>query len=112
VILFLIRSIAIGQKTQRSSSAFGEGHNINVHAGFRVQTGAEESALNAALDKVLKAIDHRALGVDVDLGMDPELSNLAPWLLEKLHAEGAASACEIKLVRGDGLTVRATLRSR
>ena len=90
-------------KTKGSSSRFGEGHNFTVDAGFRVEAVSDEARLNASLNKVLARIDHRALGVDVDLGLDPVPSALAEWIFKELRAEGESSACEIQMIRGDGL---------
>jgi len=87
--------MAIGQKTSSSKSPWGEGHNIRVDVGF-LEPNLE------ALDVVLKKVDHRLLGVDVDLGVDPTLGALAEWIFSQL-AE-SESVVDVRLTRGDGLT--------
>lgn len=103
-IIFFRRFIALGVKTKGSSSRFGEGHNFTIEAGFRVESKGDEARLIASLDRVLARIDHRALGVDVDLGLDPVPSALAEWIFKEHHgAERETSLCEVHMLRGDGL---------
>ncbi len=86
-------------------SRFGEGHNYSVEVGFlKPHVAGEEVRLRAALDAVLVAMDHRALGVDVDLGVEPETPQLAEWIAKKLTDAQGASVREVRLIRGDGMT--------
>lgn len=102
--VYFKKFIAVGQRTHAMTSPFGEGHNIHVEVGFPLPLKLEEIALNAEMDRVLKEIDHRALGVDLDLGFEPETTALARWIFERLSATVAVA--DVRLIRGDGLSVR------
>ena len=95
MIRYLVQNIAIAQK-------INEGHNVRVEVGF---TGDEHNAA-AAITSVLKKIDHKALGLDVDLGFEPELTRLCPWVFQSLKESGLDSLIEVRMVRGDGVSCR------
>jgi hypothetical protein len=69
----------------------------------RVQGPSEMDDAKTAAARVLAEIDHRALGVDVNLGVDPTLGELARWIGERLDAYGVI---EVRLVSGDGCGAR------
>jgi 6-pyruvoyl-tetrahydropterin synthase len=104
-ILYFSQFIAIGQKTKASASPFGEGHNYMVEVGVALQ-GALEDDLSSKIGAVLKEIDHKALGVDVDLGVEPETSRLAEWIFKRLAANGIKNVVDVRMNRGDGMTAR------
>jgi 6-pyruvoyl-tetrahydropterin synthase len=103
-ILYLNHFIAIGQKTKASSSGFGEGHNYMVEVGVAVQGALQVEVVKAKIGAVLNEIDHKALGVDVDLGVEPETSMLPKWIFERLRKSGLSEIREVRMNRGDGMT--------
>lgn len=94
--------MALGAKTKDSSSRFGEGHNYIVEVGANTQSSLDEARLSDQLKNVIARIDHRAIGVDVELGFNPVPSALAEWVLKELKSQGVSGVCEVRLIRGDG----------
>lgn len=89
--------IAIGQKTSTSTSQWGEGANYRVVLDVRPE---HEPAARAGLGETLSQLDHRALGVDVDLGFEPTPTNLAEWIFKQISTH--APVLRVSLRRGDG----------
>ncbi len=102
---FLVRSMAVGQKSSSSAGDYGQGFNYRVEFGFA--PGFAPAKVELCLKEVLGRVDHRALGVDVDLGFEPTSVRLAAWLAQEVAAK-APELREVRLVRGDGLVVHVT----
>lgn len=98
--VFLKRHISIGQKT--GPQGFGQGANVEVTAGFAAGHGWNDGAAGGTLAEVLKIIDHKALGVDLDLGFSPTLPALCEWIFAELNKR-KQPVCEVRLLRGDGV---------
>ena len=98
--IFLARSIAVGQKSGVHPSLYGQGFNYWVEVGFALDHLFQSSTCNEMLDQILSLIDHRALGVDVDLGLEPTSSALCTWIQSEFEKRG--KAVTLRLIRGDG----------
>lgn len=96
--IVLSRNISVGQKT-KASSRFGDGFNYRVEATFLLD-GFNRVQAETALAEALKKIDHKALGVDVDLGFEPTSENLCRFLADEIRR--AAPLLSLALIRGDG----------
>lgn len=96
--IYLQRFIALGQKTDHCSAQFGRGFNYHVEAGFPPGNWAE------VLDSVLSRLDHKALGVDFDLGVEPSSARVCDWIARELESKSGVRV-EVVLRRGDGLVV-------
>lgn len=96
--IILSRDISVGQKT-RESARFGDGFNYRVEAAFALDDFDRERA-EMALAAALNKIDHKALGVDVDLGFEPTSQNLCRFLADEIRKTAPLRA--LVLIRGDG----------
>ena len=96
-----LRHLALAQKTTAagSGSPFGQGFN------YRLEVTVEGAPLEfeRRLEAVLTGLDHKALGVDVELGFEPSTAALARFIAERL---APAPVREVYLARGDGYGVR------
>ena len=97
--------ISVGQKTTADSSPYGQGFNYTVEAGFALSPGFDREACLKAFGKALAVIDHKALGVDVDLGVEPSSAELCLYLKEQIRKSYPPGVTSLKLYRGDGLAV-------
>jgi hypothetical protein len=91
------KDIAVGQKTS-SSGAYGDGYNYLIEAGFPM--GSDHGECLSHFLAALAKIDHKALGIDVDLGFEPTSQALCEFLMRELSSSGATS---LRMLRGDGL---------
>ena len=65
------------------------GHNWEVEATVTLDSETREPALEAALDRWVKAADYRVLNELPELaGRNPTAEAMAQWALEHLRAEG------------------------
>ena len=94
------RRLAIGRKTSRMAERWGQGANLGVEVHVALTGEAEREPAARAIGDALREIDHRALGVDVDLGYEPSGANLARFLRDRLHAGPPVVRIECRL--GDG----------
>lgn len=93
--------MAIGQKSTDDPGTYGQGFNYIVEAGFS-ESGTPDS-LRTLVD-ALKSIDHKLLGLDVNLIDNPTSQNICRWLYSAIKAKDE-SLYEIRLLRGDGLSI-------
>jgi hypothetical protein len=110
--VFLRKFIAIGQKTQEDTESFGRGFNYWVEVGFPLSETFDRLLAARVIDDVLGQIDHKALGVDVDLGINPTSQNLCVWIANEIACRWSSKQrdqLEIRLLRGDGLVVHSQL---
>jgi hypothetical protein len=92
---------ATSQKTS-ADSGFGLGFNYILEAYFALTPGMDTDQCLDALARAVATVDHKALGVDVNLGFEPTTANLCRYLsleIKKHYGSGAF----VKLIRGDGL---------
>jgi hypothetical protein len=107
VEIYVKKHIALGQKNKEQSGAYGQGFNYQVEAKFGWHPDAK--VLNRHLSEVLKAIDHRHVGLDFLEITDPTTINLGKWILMQLRASGC-DVLGLTLARGDGLVARFSCR--
>lgn len=109
--ILLRKFIAVGQKTSACAKdrPYGEGFNYWVEASFPLRSNFSREVSFKALEDVLSTIDHKALGVDVKLNVDPTSVELAVWILQELEKRLGEKDLKITLFRGDGLIVSTTL---
>jgi hypothetical protein len=98
VELRFAKHIALGQKSGDDPGPYGQGFNYRVEAGFLPCEEPEKH-----LDEVLKAIDHRHLGLDFHAIGEPTTANICRWIFDRLKERGCA-VTDVILSRGDGLT--------
>jgi len=96
---FLKYNLALGQKTEADTAAYGRGFNYQVEAGF---AGEESAEHDRVASDVLSLIDHKLLGIDFDLGVEPTTVNLCWWIFTHLKKR-CPELAEVRLLRGDGL---------
>lgn len=101
-LIYYRRHLALGQKNSADAGIYGQGFNYVVEAGFRQPAGTSKSA--GALADALKVIDHRLLGLDVNIIENPTSQNICRWLYATVKAKDE-SLYEIRLLRGDGLNI-------
>ena len=96
--IVLKRHISVSQKFSGSAAKFGEGFNYSVEATFPLEDYNPEAA-SEALKNALAKVDHKALGLDVDLGFEPTSPALCAFLAREI-----VGLSFLRLVRGDGAT--------
>jgi hypothetical protein len=104
--ILLRKNISLGQKTSDSMGAFGDGFNYVVEAGFPL-LNFDRVRASVALEGALAKIDHKALGMDVDLGFEPTSEALVVFLAAEIERGYGLSS--FRLVRGDGRVYEAKL---
>jgi hypothetical protein len=107
---YIRKSIAVGQKTAKTPSAYGQGFNYQVEVGFALDSTFCDTNTRLVAD-VLAAIDHKALGLDVALGFEPTSGRLCYWLASEIQKRTQCAEIQVRLVRGDGLTVTSVARA-
>ncbi|MBX3022310.1 MAG: hypothetical protein KF799_11610 [Bdellovibrionales bacterium] len=95
-------SLALGPAT---TAPYGQGFNCVVEAYCRADSSAADPEIKKLIRQIVDRIDHRAVGVDVDLGIAPTLPALAEWLAEELITAGVHALTRVRLSRGDGYSV-------
>jgi hypothetical protein len=100
------KNIAVGQKSSEPSGPYGRGFNYVVEISFPLAPGFNSEPCLKAIDDVLSAIDHKALGVDVDLGVEPTSFNLCKYIAEEIKQHFGQSPVSVKMIRGDGFTFK------
>lgn len=103
VEFLLQKNISIGQKSKDQSGPYGQGFNYIVEATFL--WSEDNRPAEKHLATVLKAIDHRLLGIDNKDIADPTTANICAWIFERLKECGSA-VIQVRLLRGDGLEAR------
>lgn len=86
--------LAIGRKTPQTRGRWGQGFNLLVEVEWTSVDVGHDERLREALGR----IDHRSLGVDLDLGFPAEGAALAAWLAREL----GAGVARVTLLQGDG----------
>jgi len=94
---FFRRFIAVGQKSEGSLGGQGFNYWLEVCCPFQM----EREACLKALDQVCAEIDHKALGIDVDLAVTPTSVNLVGWIADQMRAR-LSTTVDVRLERGDG----------
>lgn len=101
VEVLLREFIAVAQKTAEDTPLhhrFGQGFNYVVEAVF--DFNIDETARHD-LKRVLARIDHKSIGLDLDLGFSAGSGSLCKYLWQELKSSGVRS---VTLRRGDGLS--------
>lgn len=88
---------ALSVRTRRETP-YGEGFNCSVEFSGPAHLFSDE--VRARLEARVRAIDHRSLGLDVDLKALPFLDHLATHL-----SVGESWINGVRLTRGDGVSV-------
>ena len=101
-LILLRRHISVGQKTV-DSSVHGAGFNYRIEASFMLSGTFERQVAAQELSAALARIDHRALGVDLNLGFEPTTTALCSFLAGILRT-ASPLLLKFRMVRGDGLT--------
>lgn len=101
--IFLRQAMALGQKTSADSSHYGQGHNYWVEVGWL--TSEDIGLARRSMTTVVYRIDHHALGVDLDVIVDPSLESVAQWIFSELKTEHGSSPTQLRLCRGDGFVM-------
>lgn len=97
VHFFFRRHIAIGQKRALDSEAYGRGFNYTIEVGFpwKKDLSNEQRKLN----NILNGIDHRLLGLDLQVVEDHSTHQICAWIFEQLKDWTPVS---VRMIRGDG----------
>lgn len=97
-ILFL-HNVAIAIKTAQSGP-FGEAFNCQI--GIEVPLEQNER-LRPVIKSIVGRLDHKALGVDLDLGIDLSGARLTRWLRDTIEQETGVLPVRVQILRGDGI---------
>lgn len=100
--IFFRSHLSVSQKTA-VSGAYGDGFNYHIEVGVRAHPGRDEAKTKALIASVTSQLDHKALGIDFDLGQEPTSIAVLKWLEARLRQVLGADFVELKLQRGDGL---------
>ncbi len=106
--ILLREFIAVSQKLKDDPQyPYGKGYNFTVEVAFRLSPentlkNINETRLRQRLRVVLGRLDHKALGLDVDFGFEPETAALCRFIFTELDGLGVT---RVALTRGDGLSV-------
>lgn len=92
--------MAVGQKTKPTES-FGAGFNYWVEVRFPF--AVERERAEQALSETLAVLDHKALGVDVEISQEPNSANLAHHIYEDISRR-LGVLVQVRLERGDAWT--------
>jgi hypothetical protein len=99
--IFFKSHMSVAQKT-RASGPYGDGFNYHVEVGIHSHPGLDEKQIVRQIASVTSVLDHKALGVDFDLGQEPTGVALFLWLEDKLKSTLGLAFATLKLERGDG----------
>lgn len=99
------RHIALASNPSKDAP-YGQGFNCVVEIACK--PGLDSKIVIRAFQQTLNRIDHKALGVDVELGVATSLPSLAQWLGRELAAAGIHTLQSLSFERGDGYRVLIT----
>jgi hypothetical protein len=99
--IFFRTAISVAQKT-RESGSYGDGFNYHIEVGVSAHLGLDENLILRQIASVTGELDHKALGIDFDLGQEPTSVFLTQWLEARLKTAIGGAYASVRLIRGDG----------
>ncbi len=94
------QAVALSLK-ENNASPFGKAFNCKISVGVPLE--CHEKA-ERAFKAVVGQVDHQAIGLDVDLGIEPSFENLVRWIYSAFELELGQAPVEVILERGDSTT--------